>query len=626
MLQNIRDNTQGLIAKFIIGLIIIPFALFGIDSLVGGGGQAKVATVNGEDISLAELDQAVQMERRRLLNLLGDNASPEMFDEARLRTPALEQLIQRRLLLQAAKDSDIGVSSVAIDQNIIAMQQFQVDGKFSQQLYQSVLRSNGYSTAYFKQLLTDDMLTNQINTGVAASDFVTPQELSAIAEIVTQARSFRYLTLPKAKVLSQVSISDDDIAGFYNDNLDSFMAEEQVKLDYIEVRQQDFFQPVSEADLKEAYTLELEAFQASEERRASHILIEVTDERDDAAALALLTTLSGKLESGELFSDLAQEYSDDMGSATAGGDLGFTQGDTFPAEFEEALFALPLNEVSTAVQTDSGYHLIMATEIKVGNEPSLEELKPVLTQRLQLAAAEKDFVATVEDLRDFVFNSEGLKAPAKELSLTVSQSDFFGRSSATGTLANSQVIAAAFSDDVLNGGNNSAVLELAPDHFIVVHVSESKEAQVKPLEEVKEQIVDRLTNQRAIELSEELAAQLIAQLESGASIEDLAKEHGYEWQVEQSVRRNSAQADRQVLQAAFTMSLAANQSPSATTLSKPNGDVVVVQLEKVEAGSIEKLSSAEVSSLRGELQRNTVGRNMSNMISSLREQADVSIL
>ncbi|WP_101759436.1 SurA N-terminal domain-containing protein [Oceanicoccus sp. KOV_DT_Chl] len=626
MLQNIRDNTQGLIAKFIIGLIIIPFALFGIDSLVGGGGPAKVATVNGEDITAAELQQAVNVERRRLLNLMGEQVEPELLDEARLRAPALERLIQQRLLLQIAKAEDIGVSAVAVDQNIINMQQFQLDGQFSPQMYENVLRSNGYTTAYFKRLMADEMLTSQMNAGVAGSDFVTAKEMEAVAHIVAETRSFRYLTLPKDKVAAQVNVTDEDVQQYYDDNLDSFMSEAMVKLDYIEVKQQDFFKPVSPEDLDEAYALELAAFQASEERRASHILVEITDDRDDASALKRIEDVAAKLSAGEEFAELAKAFSDDIGSAESGGDLGYTAGETFPSEFEDALFDLGLNQVSDIIKTDSGYHLIKATEINQGEQPSIDELKPVLTQRLQLAAAEKEFVTAVEDLRDIVFNSEGLASPAKELGLTLSKSDLFSRRTATGSLAGRQVLAAAFSDDVLKEGNNSPVIELAADHFIVVNVTESQPPKVKALAEVKDEIVSQLAMQQAIELSEAQAAQLIAKLETGQAMDVLAQEMGYEWQVQQGLRRSSSKVNREILAAVFTMPLANDDEFSHKTVSLANGDVVVVQLEKVKDGDLQMLSAAEQAGLKNELQRNLVGSSISNMVSSLRKSAEIDIL
>ncbi len=626
MLQNIRNNSQGLVAKFIIGLIIIPFALFGIDSLVGGGGPATVATVNGEDITLQELDQAMTLERRRLLNRMGEEGDPSLLTDELIRGPVLDRLIQQKLMMQVAADESVVVSSVAIDQAIVSMSQFQENGQFSAQLYQNILRTSGYTPSYFKKLMADDMATNQLSAGIAGSDFVTESELGQVAGIVGQQRSFRYFILPKAKVAAQVDVDDQEVQDYYEANIDSYQSEDSVKLEYIELRQQDFFKPVSADALQQAYEEDMESFSMQEERRVSHILVEVNDDRDEAAAKVRIESLKAKLANGDAFEELATEFSDDRGSARNAGDLGYTQGDTFPAEFEAALSDLALNQVSEPVLTDAGFHLIKATEIKQGDKPSLEDRKPVLTQRIQLAAAEVDFIKAVENLRDLVFNSEGLSSPAKELSLEVAQTGLISRTTATGTLAKPQVLAAAYSTDVLEDGNNSEVLEIATDHFIVVNVLEHQPPAAKPLEQVKAEIVAKLSAMESTELALKMAEDSIAALSSGKALEDVAKSGGYEWQVQQNVERNNASVDRSLLTAIFAMPAVTEGSPLNKAVSLSNGDVAVVQLEEVEDGSWAQLSIAEQRGLKSELERNSSTRSMNSFLSFLRENAEITIL
>ena len=622
MLQNIRDNSQGLVAKFIIGLIIIPFALFGIDSLVGGGGPAAVATVNGEDITLIELDQVLNLERRRLLNRMGENADPSMLTDELLRGPVLDNLIQQKLLIQAATDESVVVSPVAIDQAIVSMSEFQESGQFSPQLYQNILRSNGYTPAYFKQLMSNNMATNQLNAGIAGSAFVTEAELGLVASIVGQQRSFRYFILPRDKVASQISIDDQQVQSYYEANIESFQSEDQVKLEYIELKQQDFFKPVSEDILQQAYEEDMESFVTQEERRVSHILIEINDE---AAAKVRVESLVAKLNNGESFEALATEFSDDRGSARNGGDLGYTQGDTFPAEFEAALAKLAVEQVSAPVLTDAGFHLIKVTEIKRGDKPSFDDRKLVLTQRIQLAAAEAEFIKTVENLRDLVFNSEGLSVPAQELSLELSQSGLIGRSTASGSLANTQVLAAAYSADVLEDGNNSEVLELASDHFMVINVIEHQPPAAKPLTKVKAGIIARLSAEQSTELALKLSEDFIAALSSGISLEEVAKAEGYEWQVQQNVTRNTGSVEPGLLTAIFAIPSSGNTGVNKA-VSLTNGDVAVIQLEEVENGSLEQLSIAERRGLKQELERASGSRSMANFISLLRNNAEINIL
>jgi peptidyl-prolyl cis-trans isomerase D len=315
MLQNIRENMQGLMAKFIITIMIIPFAFFGVQSLLGdGGGQLNVAAVNGEDISASELEGAIISQKRRLLEMMGDRADPSLLDDNLLREPALNQIIQNKLLIQAANASSIGFSPESIDESIIAMSDFQEDGVFSPQIYQNILRSNGYSAAYFKQLLKNDMVVKQLNSGMSGSEFSSQKDLSEIVKIVSQKRSYRYLTVPLAQVSDGIEISNDIVESYFRENPDQFQTEDRLKLSYIEIKTSDFFKPLEEEAIKEAYNLELKNFEAESERRASHILIEMNDERDEGQAEELIAEIKVKLAAGANFEDLVAQYSDDAGS------------------------------------------------------------------------------------------------------------------------------------------------------------------------------------------------------------------------------------------------------------------------------------------------------------------------
>jgi peptidyl-prolyl cis-trans isomerase D len=611
-------------AKIIIGLMIVPFAFFGVESLLSTtSGQLNVAVVNGEEISLNALDQAVRSQRQQMINTRGDNLDPNLLTDEYLRTSALNELIQKSLLLQLAEEESLGVSVATLDQAIIAMPQFQQDGKFDPQLYTNLLRSNGLTSNYFKQLLQEDMAISQLNSGFANSDFSSEKELAVVAKIINQNRSYRYLTIGQEQVSDGIEISQEMIEEYYQANLDQFQTEDRVKLAYIDVHSSDFFQPVDEDQIREAYELEMVDFVSDEERRVSHILIETGElSEDDAEARA--NELAARLAAGEDFAALAAEFSDDTGSSTAGGDLGYTSGDAFPAEFEDALFDLALNEVSAPVQTDSGFHLIKATEINVIDKPSYEDRKEVLQERIQLAEAEAEFVTTVEDLRDLVFNSEDLVDPAKELGLQVVQSDWVSVTTAEGPIANPQVLVAAYSDSVLLEGNNSEVLELASDNYIVIRVLDHDEPHAKPLADVSEEISGILVKQEAIAKAQNLAEEVKVAL-ADKPMADIANENGYRWEVQANTQLSTAVLNSEVKNLAFAMPQVQGESiVEINTLA--NGDVVVLQLESVEEGELDNLASAERTAIAAEIERNYASQSLSGFLESLKARAEVVIL
>ena len=465
---------------------------------------------------------------------------------------------------------------------------------------------------------------SQLTGAIGQSVFVTDKELQDVARIVSQKRSFRYLLIPSDQVTDEMVISDELINSYYEENISTFQTENSVKLAYIELKTEDFYQEVDPEVLTEAYDAELESYKASEERRVSHILVELTDQRDEESALALLGEIKARLALGESFSELAKEFSEDLASAQFDGDLGYTSGETFPDAFELALVNLELNQVSDPVKTEAGYHLIKATEIKSVESPSFEERRPFLENRIQTAAAETELVKVVENLRDLVFNSEGLAGPAEELGLSLSESDLFGRSTAAGVLANSQVIAAAFSADVLEEGNNSEVIELAPDHFIVVNVAEHQPPRAKELSEVKDEIVAELTRQASVDRILALANEAVTELKTGTTYEALGQKLGYEWLVEQSVSRNSVTTNREVLARAFELSPESTSEHHVQALR--NGDVVIIQLKDVVDGDWQELRDAERQSLTAELNRNATNQSLKRYLELLRESAEITYL
>lgn len=624
MLQNIRDNAQGMVAKIVIGIIVISFALFGVQSLISGG-KPYVATVNGEEILPSELNQAIVTERNRRTNMMGDNIDRALLEEKVLRKVALEQLIQQHLLLQVAREAKVDVSDSFVDQTIISTPQFQERGTFSSQVFQNILRSNGLTPSYYKQLLRTDLIIGQLSNGMTASDFVTAKELDNIAQIVGQKRSFKYLMLPKESVSAKVNISDTDIQQYFDDNATQFQTEDQVKLEYIDIKQEDYFKPVAEEAVRAAYEQELADLALPEQRRAAHILIEIKGGRDKDQALALAKDIKAKIDGGEDFGSLAKKFSDDKGSSDTDGDLGFTTGDSFPKEFEKALFALSPGATSAPVLTDAGYHLIRATEISAAEVPSFEDRRPVIEQRMKLDAAEPEFVAAVEELRDLVFNSEGLKGPAKELGLTVASSGWISRKSAKGLFADSRVLDAAFSDEVLMEGNNSEVIELAEDHFIVVNTIEHDPPHRRQLAEVKDAIKALLTRKEITTLSQQLAAETVNSIKSGGDLEQIAKELDAKWEQKTAVARTAMTVTRELMAAVFALPIPQQQSQTeAVTLS--SGDVAVVILEQVEPGKLSDFSDTERLAIKAELQRGLRAAGTSNLITSLRATAEIDIL
>lgn len=622
MLQNIRDNSQGWIAKTIIGIIVALLALTGVDAIFTSTSNSQnAAEVNGEKITTAELSQAVEMQRRQLLQQLGRDFDASLLDEKLLREAALNGLVERTLLLDSAKDAKFAFSQQALDQLILKTPEFLVDGQFNAERFDQVIRQLGYSRLQFRQMLEQEMLIGQLRAGLANSGFVTDAQVQAFAALEKQTRDFATLTL-KAD-LNAVTLSDDDIKAYYDAQASEFMTPEQVVLEYVELKKDAFFDQVEVTDeaLQSAYQSEIANL--AEQRRAAHILVEVNDKLNDEQAQAKLVAVQKRLEQGEEFAALAKEVSDDSGSAGEGGDLGFAGPGVYDPAFEEALYALKENAVSAPVRSEFGWHLIKLLGVQAPEVPSFASLEEKLQRDLKARQVEQRFVEVSKDLEDAAFEASDLAQPAQELGLEVKTTEAFGRQGGTeGLTANRQVVQAAFSDEVLEDGSNSSVIELDPNTVVVVRVKQHNKPEQLPLEQVADSIRAQLIKVRASEAVKAKGEEQLAALRDGQTpVTQADAKQG--WNIVEAATRSQEGIEPVVLQALFRMPKPeATDKPTFAGLSLSNGDFMIIRLNGV--SQPEQMLSDEDKSMYSRFLASRVGQqDFAAFRKQLEETADI---
>ena len=628
MLQNIRSNLQGTIAKVIIGIICIPFVLFGVESLVSGGGSNTVAQVNGEDISAQELNEAVFLQKRQLMAQMAGNINPAMLEDERLKEPALQSLIDRKLMLLAADDMNMAVSTQLFNQTLTNNPQFQEDGTFSNARFQQVLAGAGFTAELFSRLYHADMLTGQLSSGIVDSGFITKAELGVNTRFTQQTRDVRFITLPIASLKKSLKASEEELNTFYGDNPDLFQSKEKLSVSYIEMRRADFVKPVSDEEVQLAYDNEVANLAISDERHIAHILIEINDKRSEEEALTLAADLTQQLDAGAEFSALAAKNSDDFGSRENGGKLGLLNVDAFPEAFVASASTLVQGQVSAPVKTEAGIHLIKLNTLTKAQLPSFEKRQAALKEELALAKADPLFWQAVDDLKDISFNAADLSEPAESLNLKIKASPFIERSGGKALFANRQFVAAAYSDAVLKDGQNSDVIELSNEHVMVVRLAEHKPAALLPLSDVLNDVKASVISDKANSLLVDSADALLTQLKQGGDVEKLAKSQGYDWQLMLAVRRNDpkANADRDVLRNAFKLPKAAVGQRALDSVKLSNGDYVVMAVDNVVDGDGSQLSDVEKLSLSAYLARSQSMSSFQAWQKNLKESATINRL
>ena len=584
MLQNIRDNSQGWIAKTIIGLIVVLMALTGFEAIFQAASHSQdAAKVNGQTISQNELSQAADMQRRQLMQQLGKDFDPALLDDKLLRDEALKGLITRKLLLQGAEDAKFAFSEAALDQVILQTPEFQVDGKFNADRFDQVIRQMGYGRLQFRDMLAEEMLIGQLRTGLAGSSFVTDKQVEAFARLEKQTRDFASLTF-KADPAA-VKVSEAEVKAHYDQHAKEFMSPDQVVIDYIELKKSVFFDQVkvSDDELKAQY--EKEIANLAEQRHAAHILIEVNDKVTDAQAKARAEEIEQRLAKGEDFAALAKEFSQDPGSATTGGDLGFAGPGVYDPAFEDALYQLKDGQVSAPVRTEFDYHLIKLLGVEAPQVPSFASLKDKLTRDLKIPLVEQRYVDASKQLQDAAYEASDLAQPAQDLNLKVHTSAAFGREGGEGITANRAVVQAAFSEEVLEEAANSTAIELDPETTVVLRVKEHRKPEQLPLEAVAKNISEHLAKEKATAELKTKADKLIAGLRDGSIAADSVHE-GQGWKTYEAVTRGEDGIDPAELQAVFRLGKPqAKDKPVYTSVVLGDGSLVVLQLKGVNEGA-----------------------------------------
>lgn len=622
MLQDFRDNLNGVAKIVLVAIIIIPFALFGVDALfVGGDDVEEVANVNGESISERSLRQAVLVQKQQIMNKFQD-VDESLIDEEKLRPAVLQRLIRQKVEEQAASDLDMGISDETIYDLLSQVPEFQTDGKFDAKRYDFVVRQMGYTPTSHKKAITSDMLVNQFLQGIVTTGFSTEKELALLASVSEQTRDYYYLTLPAAPLKNEMVISDEEITSYYEANAHQFMTEEQVVIEYIELQPSDLLGEVSVDDdlVEERYQEKVDAAKESSTFHSAHILLEP---KEDGSHLSAMAELQNKLKAGDDFSALAREHSEDFVTAESGGDLGHTQPGDLPEELESALAQLEVGSVSDIVETKAGIHLVKLLDKKAVDVPNKETVVPVIREELELQMARELMPERIEELKDISYNATALQDTADQMALDLKVSEPFTRSGGDGVAASRQVVNAAYSETVLEEGYASDVIELSDSLVLVLAVRERLNPTLKPLSEVKSQIEMAVKN-------EKVGAQLLAKgqlleqkVKAGESVENVAKAENLKWQVSLNTNRLGANQNDPIRQRAFALPIP-GEAPVVDNLVLPNGDFVVLSLVKVEAGDYNALKLEQKHALFSARSIAAAGRDYEAYGALLLKEADIA--
>jgi peptidyl-prolyl cis-trans isomerase D len=631
MLQAMRDRVMGVLGWVIIGLVIITFALFGLGSYLQNRTHSYAARVNDVEITPRELQLAYQNQRANMEQMMGEAFRPDLIDEQKLRQQALESLISRQLILQAAGKDGMAVSDQLLAARIHAISAFRKDGEFNADLYKDLLARQGQTPAGFEHDIRLTLIGQQLTGGVSDTAFVTAPELERVYSLQQQKRSFDYITIAAEPLKAAIEPGESDIKDWYEAHSDAFMTPQRARLAYVrldaDVMGKDI--TISDEELKEYYEQKKTALKTQEQRRASHILFPLAADADEASVEKTRAEAAGVLQQirdGADFGELAKKYSGDPGSASKGGDLGyFTAGNMVP-EFDKAVLSMHKGDVSDLVRSQFGFHIIKLTDIKGSEIPPLDKVRDELTQELKQRRIGDVYYEQLEQLTNTAFENPGsLQASADALGLEIRSSDWITADAGTGIGQYPAVRAAAFTDDVLESGNNSEPIEVGPNDAIVIRVKDREAAHPTPLEEVRDRIVAELKQQRAAQAARDKGEQLLQKLATGESMKKLADTEKLALSNADSVGRDAKDYSPGLLKNVFRLARPAAGKTVDKGVALANGDYVVVRLTAVEDADPAAMSDEQRTRLRQGIE--DMHRNLAlvTLVSDLRRRASIEI-
>ena len=627
MLQKMRDGAQGLGAKIIVGIICFVLVVFGFGAFnFLTENEPRAASVNDDEITVRELEIETQRQKRNLQSRMGDEVSPELIDNLVSQQTVLDSLINRTLLRQTAEDLALVGLAESFRKELIDNPNFQVDGVFNQSIYRSTLQNLGYSPQSFQSAMETDAQLSQLVEVYQDTAFTTGRELRDAASMLNQTRDVAYMIIDAAMFEDRVGVSETEIADFYEMHTDQFVTEESFDLAYVEFSDHDRRNEIdiSVEDVRSAYESAKAASESNDRRRASHILLEVNENRSLVVALEEMSNIRSRVIGGEDFSTLAKELSEDPGSGSAGGDLGVAGRGAFVSDFEDVLWSLATGDVSLPFQTEFGVHLVKLVEIEAVEFPSFDDEQSAMRETLLTERAGRLFEERLAAVDKLAFEeTDSLQPIADTHALEIKTVEGLTRSEGAGVFASTKVRQRVLEIDVIDNGFNSRPILIEDTHAVVVRLVDRTASKQRSLNEVREQIIAQLKQDKVDEQVLTMVRDTVVRLENEESASDVAARVGATWVRSDDATRAVDNVPTPILQQAFELAVPGERSRSVGETQLEDGKRAIVLVTNANLGDFGATTEFERLQLTDQLTDFFGQRDFEGLIQTLRSDASI---
>ena len=394
MLESVRNFLSGKRVIVIAVLLAIPFVFFGSTSF--GTTFTSFGTVNGEPVSQMDVNLASSQVSQRLRSVYGEDFSLDELDEEVSFGLIKNEIINQKTLLSQARELGLIISEKKAKQEIINIDGFQGESGFDQAIFESTIRSNGWTPEEYINLVRESISIDKLVSAMGVSAFPIKSDMEALASMLETSRDINFIKVDKKLLIDQQDATLEEGQEFYNNNPFLFLSKELRDFSYVVLSFDAYREQVEIPDdyIDEAYADYLSNAESQLQNRISHLMLEKSNYESSAEAYELINSIYAKISSQELsFEEAVSASSDDLASRDSGGDLGMSSGDAFPEEFENAIVSMELNSISSIIELEDSFHILKLTEVI---KPTIKT-KAVVSKELLDELVDAEALALMQD-------------------------------------------------------------------------------------------------------------------------------------------------------------------------------------------------------------------------------------
>uniref|UniRef100_A0A6V7KFY0 Periplasmic chaperone PpiD n=1 Tax=Bracon brevicornis TaxID=1563983 RepID=A0A6V7KFY0_9HYME len=618
MMDNLRAAANNVVLKIILGLIVASFVLTGVGDYLIGGSKDYAAKVNGQEIGRAQFEQAVQNERSRMQEQLGENFSVLAGNDGymqQMRQQVLSQLIDEALIDQYARKLGLNISDAQIKQAIFAVPAFQTNNQFDNEKYLDQVRRLGLTPDRYAELLRKQLVTQQLIQGLGATQFSLPKEIDSLVAQAAQDRVVRTATIDVAAIAKTLNVTDEEVKGYYDSNKGRFIDQEAFKVSYLlldAARVMDSVK-ITDADIVAFYEKNKQEFTQPERKRFS--VIQLKTEADTRAVL-------DELKNGADFTALAKEKSQDVLSRRNGGDLGWMDANSTDDELQQANLT-EKGQLSEPVKSSVGYLIVRLDDIQAAQVKPLSAVRDYIAVRAKREKALDEFFVLQRKISEAASNDNESLASAEEVAgQKAIETAWFSHDQVPAELNFPQVTQAIFGGTLLGDncapGSNSDVIGVDGDRAIVLRITDHRAETPRPLDQVRDEIVQLLKVQKAQQQANLQAEKILVDLKQGK--DDSLKAANLSFSAPETL--SSVSQGNILAESVFGLPVPQQDKVSYGIARDPAGNVVLVALDSVKPHAITDEQKAQFTS---QVEQSAVTTLFDTLVSSLRTEATIKL-